>query len=293
MVAVQRNRVRSVWRMLLVIAVCTLTVVILCRLSNTDEEASRPSARPGASPATTQTTSQPSTTQAATGPATSRPTLAWNPPRFTERLDDRRRMLRVLRGYGLRDQDVLDAMLAVPRHEFVPDRYTNRAYDDTPLPIGFGQTISQPYIVAEMTRVLGLSETSRVLEVGTGSGYQAAVLSELTPHVCTIEIIPDLAEAARRRLERLGYGLIRIRQGDGYYGWAEQAPFDAIIVTAAAQQIPPPLVRQLGPGGRMVIPVGPPLARQSLMLVEKDPSGQIRTRSLMAVRFVPLVHREQ
>lgn len=197
-------------------------------------------------------------------------------------------MVGVIRSYGLKDQTVLDAMSRVPRHEFVPENLRSRAYDDSPLPIGYGQTISQPYIVAEMTRLLHLTSESRVLEVGTGSGYQAAVLTEFTPHVYTVEIIRPLANAAEKRLHHLGYTVVEARQGDGYYGWPEKAPFDGIVVTAAAGEIPPPLLKQLRPRGRMVIPVGPVFGVQSLMLVEKNEAGKIRTESLMPVRFVPL-----
>jgi protein-L-isoaspartate(D-aspartate) O-methyltransferase len=183
-------------------------------------------------------------------------------------------------------------MAAVPRHEFVPQDLSGQSYDDNPLPIGYGQTISQPYIVAEMTRQLKLRPTAKVLEIGTGSGYQAAVLAEFTPHVYTIEIVSALAESASRRLKRLGFTTIQVRTGDGYYGWPEAAPFDGIVVTCAAGQIPPPLVQQLAPGGKMVIPVGSPFSVQSLMLVEKDAGGTVRSKALMAVRFVPLVHSE-
>ena len=194
----------------------------------------------------------------------------------------------MIRAYGLPDQAILKAMTAVPRHEFVPGKLQASAHADSPLPIGYGQTISQPYIVAEMTRQLQLTSHSRVLEVGTGSGYQAAVLTEFTPSVFTIEIIKPLADAAAMRLKRLGYDVVNVRHGDGYHGWPERAPFDAIIVTAAAGQIPPPLLKQLAPGGRMIIPVGSPFAVQSLRLVQKDKDGTIRSRSVMAVRFVPL-----
>ena len=230
------------------------------------------------------------TGQPASAPA-SRP--AWRRPRTTDRLKEREAMVRVIRNlYSLDDQGILDAMQAVPRHEFVPDKLQARAYQDSPLPIGYGQTISQPYIVAEMTRRLGLRPDSRVLEIGTGSGYQAAVLSEFTPHVFTVEIVAPLARDASPRLERLGYKTVRARQGDGFEGWAEYAPFDAIIVTCAAGQIPPPLIRQLAPGGRMIIPVGAAFATQSLMLVEKDDKGKVRSRSLMPVRFVPLLRKD-
>ena len=215
----------------------------------------------------------------------------WSPPRSTDRQDERDQMVRVIRGYGLTDEAVLDAMTAVPRHEFVPERSSRRSYADTPLPIGHGQTISQPYIVAEMTRQLKLTKESRVLEIGTGSGYQGAVLTEFTTHVYTVEIVEALAKSAKARLERLGYDVVEAQAGDGYHGWPEKAPFDAIIVTCAAGQIPPPLIKQLAPGGRMVIPVGGRFAVQSLMLIEKDEDGAVHSRSLMAVRFVPLTRK--
>ena len=186
------------------------------------------------------------------------------------------------------DPRVMSAMADVPRHEFVPERLQGRAYANRPLPIGHGQTISQPYIVALMTGMLDLDPEDVVFEVGTGSGYQAAVLAELVAEVHTVEIIPELAESAAERLDRLDYGNVHVRQGDGYYGLPEKAPFDAIIVTAAAAHIPPPLVEQLAPGARMAIPVGPPHHVQHLMLVEKDEEGEVRTRSVLAVSFVPL-----
>ena len=189
---------------------------------------------------------------------------------------------------GIQNEDVIQAMMSVPRHQFVPKKWIPMAYNDTPLPIGYGQTISQPYIVAYMTEILNLDEESRVLEIGTGSGYQAAILSCLVKEVYTIEIIPELAESASLRLEKLGYKNVEVTCGDGYYGWSEHAPFDAIIVTAAAGHIPPPLLKQLKDGGKMVIPVGGPFMIQNLVLVEKDRAGKITTRNLMAVRFVPL-----
>ena len=218
---------------------------------------------------------------------------AWSPPRFKEREEERRNMVDVIRSYGLIDRAVLKAMSHVPRHEFVPEDLSRRAYRDSPLPIGYGQTISQPYIVAEMTRLLHLNTQSRVLEVGTGSGYQAAVLTEFTPHVYTVEIIKPLATAAQKRLRRVGYTVAVVRHGDGYYGWPEKAPFDAIVVTAAAGEIPPPLLKQLKPRGRMVIPVGPVFGTQSLMLVKKDETGKLHTKALMAVRFVPLTRDDK
>jgi len=188
----------------------------------------------------------------------------------------------------VRDEATLKAMRAVLRHEFVPDNLRAHAYDDRPLPIGHGQTISQPYIVALMTELLQVEPEDKVLEIGAGSGYQAAVLAEIVDKVYTIEIIEPLGQQAIERFERLGYDNVETRIGDGYHGWEEHAPFDAIIVTAAASHIPPPLVEQLKPGGRMVIPVGPPLATQQLMIVEKDEEGAVTQRSVMPVRFVPL-----
>jgi protein-L-isoaspartate(D-aspartate) O-methyltransferase len=193
-----------------------------------------------------------------------------------------------LTGRKALSERVLDAMRAVPRHEFVPGPYRAAAYENRPLPIGHGQTISQPFIVALMTDLLRPAPGDVVLEIGTGSGYQAAVLSRLVARVYTIEIVEALGEQARARLARLGYGNVEVRVGDGYYGWKEHAPFDGILVTAAAAHIPPPLVRQLKPGGRMVIPVGGPFATQQLMLVEKAADGDVTTHQLLPVAFVPL-----
>ncbi len=189
------------------------------------------------------------------------------------------------------DPRVLAAMGAVPRHRFVPSGEIRNAYENRPLPIGHGQTISQPYIVALMTDLLNVKPDHVVLEIGTGSGYQAAILAELARTVCTIEIIEPLAREADERLRMLGYGRVRTRIGDGYYGWDECGPFDGIIVTAAASHVPQPLVRQLKPGGRMVIPVGAPFLAQHLMLVEKGDDGSVRTRQLLPVAFVPLTGR--
>jgi protein-L-isoaspartate(D-aspartate) O-methyltransferase len=193
-----------------------------------------------------------------------------------------------LRGSDGLDPSVLAAMREVPRHELVPEDVRAAAYSNRPLPIGYGQTISQPYIVALMTDLARPERDDVVLEVGTGSGYQAAVLSRLVDRVYSIEIVEPLARQAKERLQNLGYDNITVRQGDGYHGWPEHAPFDAILVTAAASHIPPPLVGQLKPGGRMVIPVGPPFMAQNLMLVEKDPDGRVHTRVLLPVSFVPL-----
>ena len=187
--------------------------------------------------------------------------------------------------------DVWQALEKVPRHRFVPSEERQYAYENRPLPIGHGQTISQPYIVALMTDLAGVDKDDVVLEVGTGSGYQAAVLAELARHVYTIEIIEPLAVAAAQRLKSLGYTNVTTRLGDGYYGWPEHAPYDVILVTAAAASIPPPLIQQLKPGGRMVIPVGSAFFTQHLTLVEKDHAGKVITRQILPVRFVPLTGR--
>jgi protein-L-isoaspartate(D-aspartate) O-methyltransferase len=185
------------------------------------------------------------------------------------------------------DPEVLQAMRVVPRHEFVPEDVRPFAYENHPLPIGNGQTISQPFIVAVMTDLLDPEPDDKVLEIGTGSGYQAAVLASLVGEVFTIEIVPELGERARATLERLGFTNVQTRIGDGYRGWPEEAPFDAIIVTAAADQIPPPLLEQLKAGGRMIIPVGGNSAAEQLTLIEKRADGSIASRQVMPVRFVP------
>ncbi len=186
---------------------------------------------------------------------------------------------------GIVDTRVLEALRQVPRHRFVPGAFQNEAYDDRPLPIGHRQTISQPYIVALMTELIGPQPEMRVLEVGTGSGYQAAVLAETTKEVFTIEIVPELAQQAAALLAELGHSNVHVRAGDGFDGWPEQAPFDAIVVTAAPAVIPQPLLDQLAPGGRLVIPLG--TDSQDLVLVERTPDG-FRRRTITPVRFVPM-----
>jgi protein-L-isoaspartate(D-aspartate) O-methyltransferase len=190
---------------------------------------------------------------------------------------------------GVRDERVLAAMREVPRHLFVEESDWSLAYLDTPFPIGSGQTISQPYIVALMTELLQPESEHVVLEIGTGSGYQAAVLAELVARVYTIEIVPELGQRAGATLARLGYDKVTVRVGDGYQGWPEQAPFDRIIVTAAPETIPQRLVEQLKPGGRMVLPVGPQRGGQDLLIVEKDQDGNVVTTRSLPVRFVPMV----
>ncbi len=187
---------------------------------------------------------------------------------------------------GVKDNATLDAMRQVPRHLFVVNELKARAYEDTPLPIGYGQTISQPYIVAVMTEAIMPKSHYKVLEVGTGSGYQAAVLSGIVDSVFTIEIVEQLYLRAKQRLKRLGYDNVLVKKADGYFGWESKGPFDAIIVTAAAEFVPPPLIAQLKEGGRMIIPVGTPFATQQLLLLTKK-EGKIKTRNLMFVRFVP------
>ncbi len=210
-------------------------------------------------------------------------------PTADPRTAERRAMVAHIEREGVRDKATLDALRAVPRHEFVPADQRERAYGDHPLPIGHGQTISQPYIVAYMTEILKPRPGMKVLEVGTGSGYQAAVLSQIGAEVYTIEIFEALARSARERLVRLGFSKVEVRHADGHLGWKEKAPFDAVIVTAAAGFIPPALVEQLKPGGRMVIPVGSLYGVQHLILVTKDDKGETSTETLLPVRFVPMV----
>jgi protein-L-isoaspartate(D-aspartate) O-methyltransferase len=194
---------------------------------------------------------------------------------------------------GVKDPRVLDAMRAVPRHEFVPASVREDAYADSPLPIGHGQTISQPYIVALMTELARPSPADRVLEVGTGSGYQAAVLSRLVARVFSVELVDPLAQSAASTLRRLGYGNVTVRSGDGYLGWPDEAPFDIIVVTAAPEEVPAALVAQLKPGGRLIVPVGRVYDVQDLQLIEKDATGRVSTRSVIPVRFVPMVKKQE
>jgi protein-L-isoaspartate(D-aspartate) O-methyltransferase len=194
---------------------------------------------------------------------------------------------------GISDSATLAAMRSVPRHEFVPPDQRPLAYHDIPLPIGHDQTISQPVVVAFMTQVVRPRPGMRVLEVGTGSGYQAAVLARTGAKVWSIEIFGALAEEAGARLTRLGFDGVTVRHGDGYAGWAEQAPFDAIVVTAGADSIPPALIEQLAPGGRLVMPVGDPNVDQQLVLLEKDATGRVVSNGLLPVRFVPLLRGER
>ena len=194
-----------------------------------------------------------------------------------------------IKGRGIKDPSVLKAVSTVKRELFVPEKYRDLAYSDRPLPIGHNQTISQPYIVAYMTEQLQVEKDQKVLEIGTGSGYQAAVLAELVNHVFTIEIIPELAEGAEKVLNKTGYDNITIRTGDGYKGWPDQAPFDRIMVTAAPEEIPEKLVQQLANDGRMIIPVGANLFMQYLWLIKRDKNGKITKEKILPVRFVPMV----
>ncbi len=246
------------------------------------------------------TTSTAPATAAASEPATAplvrrdaRGVLVWPRPRFAGRQAERDAMVaqQIARGFDripVKDPRVLDALRAVPRHEFVPVAEQALAYADRPLPIGHDQTISQPYIVALMTELLAVQPGQRILEIGTGSGYQAAVLAELTPYVYSIEIVEPLATAARERLERLGYRTVQVRAGDGYQGWPEHAPFDGVIVTCAPDAVPAPLWEQLAPGGRIVIPLGRPWSDQRLVVLTKRPDGSRESREVLPVRFVPM-----
>lgn len=221
-------------------------------------------------------------------------TIEWEKPRFPERREERHRMVEsAVKARGITDEATLEAMRQVPRHLFVPEDRRNYAYENRPLPIGHQQTISQPYIVGYMTQLLELEEGEKVLEIGTGSGYQAAILSELTPHVFTIEIVEELGEQARERFKTLGYQTIETKIGDGYKGWPEYAPFDAIILTAAADDIPPPLIEQLKTGGVMVLPVGDSGLTQTLMRVRKTEDGEIEIERKLPVRFVPMTGIDQ
>lgn len=235
---------------------------------------------------TTVTMPPPSITPSPTTVPTSTPLTQRDEAGFAKQRE--RMVIETIERRGVTDKDVLQAMREVPRHLFVPEGERAHAYGDYPLPIGYGQTISQPYIVALMTELLELKRGDKVLEIGTGSGYQAAVLAHIpNVEVYTIEIIPELAERARKQLESLGYTHVHCRQADGYYGWPEHAPFDAIIVTAAPDHVPQPLADQLAEEGRMVIPVGPPGGYQTLWKFIKQPDGELRAFNMGGVAFVP------
>lgn len=212
-----------------------------------------------------------------------------NHPTFRERIEERAKMvITQIQARDVNDPNVLKAMRLVPRHAFVKDLEQNLAYADRPLPIGHNQTISQPYIVAFMTQALQLKPGSKVLEIGTGSGYQAAVCHELAKEVYTIEIVEELAKSAEAKLKELSYHNVFVKAGDGFFGWPEKAPFDAIIGTAAAERIPKPLIEQLKPGGRMILPMEGSLGFQYLELITKDEKGNLQKKTVMPVRFVPM-----
>lgn len=208
-------------------------------------------------------------------------------------LESRERMIADdIKSRGVKDKATLRALLEVPRHLFVPQEIRSQAYRDGPLPIGFGQTISQPYIVAFMTEAIKPESNFKVLEIGTGSGYQAAILSRIVDSVYTIEIIDELHLRSNKQLKELGYNNVLTKSADGYYGWEDKGPFDAIVVTAAAEFVPPPLIAQLKEGGRMIIPVGTPFATQQLLMVTKK-GGKTKSRNLMFVRFVPFTRKSE
>lgn len=213
---------------------------------------------------------------------------------FQEDIYKKRReelVLQSIQKRGVKDQAVLNSMRTVPRHLFVPATNISNAYQDRPLSIGYGQTISQPFIVAYMTEAIKPNPDHKVLEIGTGSGYQAAVLAEIVKQVYTIEIIPELGNAATTRLKNLGYKNVNVKVSDGYFGWPEHGPFDAIVVTAAAEFVPPPLIEQLKEGGKIIIPIGSPFMNQTLMLIEKK-GKKITTKSLLPVVFVPFTRKK-
>ena len=215
-------------------------------------------------------------------------------PAFVERVAERTRMVsRQIKARAVKDPNVLKAMRIVPRHAFVRASERRYAYADTPLPIDMDQTISQPYIVAFMTEALQLNHDSKVLEIGTGSGYQAAVCAEIAQKVYTIEIVEQLAKSAKERLKELGYPNVFVKAGDGFFGWKENAPYDAIIGTAAAGRVPEPLIEQLKPGGRMILPEGSPGGSQYLIVITKDKEGKLRRKNVMPVRFVPMTGEVQ
>ncbi|MDQ4149333.1 MAG: protein-L-isoaspartate(D-aspartate) O-methyltransferase [Actinomycetota bacterium] len=247
--------------------------------------------RDASSPRETGSGETPGAEEAASGPAS--PPAAGGSP-AADREDYRSKRLEMvdkqIAGRGVNDPAVLEAMRRVPRHRLVPENVVGRSYEDRPLPIGLGQTISQPYIVALMTELLAVKRGDKVLEIGTGSGYQAAILAELTDSVHTIEIIPELADRARNSLRTLGYSQVHTRNADGYFGWGDAGPFDAIIVTAAPDHIPPPLVAQLKDGGRLVIPVGPPGSYQTLWRITKR-GERVESENITDVLFVPLVRK--
>jgi protein-L-isoaspartate(D-aspartate) O-methyltransferase len=210
-------------------------------------------------------------------------------PAFKERIKERIEMVaEQIQARDVNDPNVLKAMRVVPRHAFVPPNEQRYAYADHPLPIGLGQTISQPYIVAFMTEALRLKPNSKVLEIGTGSGYQAAVCAEIAGEVYTIEILEELANSAKKCLKELGYKNVFVKPADGYFGWKEKGPFDVIIGTAATGRVPPPLLEQLKPGGRMILPYEDDIGFQYLVLITKDDKGNIRRKNVMPVRFVPM-----
>jgi protein-L-isoaspartate(D-aspartate) O-methyltransferase len=277
----------------LILVLTTALVVAVLSMPGACRAAHPPAAEPGASPAVSAKSSEGDSPVFVPTPTTSAPRCpvearkSGQSPEDTRFVKARQKMVaEQLRGRDITDRQVLEVMGRLPRQRFVPEQFQDLAYADRPLPIGHAQTISQPYIVALMTQAVRPKPEGRALDIGTGSGYQAAVLAELCKEVYSIEILKPLADDARKRLAAEGYTNVTVRQGDGYQGWPEKAPFDVIIVAAAPEHVPKPLVEQLAPGGRLVIPVG--RFFQDLLVIEKQPDGTTRRRSLAPVMFVPM-----
>jgi protein-L-isoaspartate(D-aspartate) O-methyltransferase len=272
-------------QILKIICLSLMVCLVACRRASDSEEGKEAAVVPTVivSPTQPQSSSAEITVQKTPTPVAEDPYIAQREEMVQSGIID----------WGIEDAIVIRAMRTVPRHEFVPEEFVSQAYANHPLPIGYGQTISQPYIVALMTQAAEVEATDIVLEVGTGSSYQAAVLADLVAHVYTIEIIEAMVESAETTLDRLGYDNVTVRHADGYFGWEEQGPFDAILVTAAPDHVPQPLVKQLKIGGRMIIPVGPVGGFQTLWRITRISEEEVRTENLGGVRFVPLTREER
>jgi len=269
-----------------VVLTWVLSLLFLVACASEPEPEPEPKPEPGPGPGLATEQASPATSAAPIATTEPSPTPDQYAPQRQEMVENG------VVDWGITDETVIEVMGIVPRHAFVPEEYLSSAYNNHPLPIGFGQTISQPYIVALMTQSVELSPDDRVLEIGTGSGYQAAVLAQLVDQVYSVEIIGSLVERAAAALESVGYDNVIVRHDDGYFGWQEHAPFDAIVVTAAPDHVPQPLVNQLKIGGRMIIPVGPVGGFQTLWLLTRTGEDEVQTRNLGGVRFVPFTREE-